>query len=84
MLFPVILIAKVNFAVKYCVFGGLLFLGGCFCLCAGCLGLEQFYASYYIMMMLYIGIGAMIAGFVLGLVGLFKNDYEKRVPHVSS
>ena len=64
--------------MKYCVFGGFVFLGGCISLCAGALDLDILDTSYSIQMLVYLGAGTLILGLALGLFGLWKKEDSHR------
>ena len=65
--------------MKFCIFGGFVFLGGCISLCAGALGLDILGSGYCIQLLVYLGEGALLLGLALGLYGLWKKGDSHRL-----
>lgn len=59
--------------MKFCVFGGFLFLGGCIGLLAIVLAQGAGYLPAYL------SIAAIVLGLSLGVYGLFKNEDPRRL-----
>ena len=65
--------------MKFCAFGGFLFLGGCMALVAACFGMEWIGTTYCMQVPLYFGIGSIILGLLLGFYGLWRRDDSHRM-----
>ena len=65
--------------MKFCIFSGFVFLGGCISLCAGALDLDILGSGYCIQLLVYLGAGALLLGLALGLYGLWKKVDSHRL-----